>query len=281
MSGIVTTQNGKIQKRSAPEPSNLAQLLERMRGEIARALPRHITADRMARVTLTALRTNPDLMHSDPASFLACVMQSAQLGLEPNSPLGLAYLIPRRDRDTGGTTCTLQIGYQGMLELARRSGQILSIEADVVYEGDRFLFEKGDNPRIEHVPGDEDDPKKITHAYAIARLKDGGIQRAVLTRRKIERARAANRSPRRSPWDTHFDEMARKTAIRALYKMLPKSAEMAAAAAIDEAPEIGRSQLAAMDATIHDAVRTQGLELPDEAGETPAEGEIVDAAASE
>lgn len=272
MSGPITSTNGQIQRRE--EQPQLVRLLESMKSEIARALPRHITPDRMARIALTALRTNRDLMRSDPQSFAACVMQAAQLGLEVNSPLGLAYLIPRR-RGPGFET-TLQIGYQGMLDLARRSGQLVTIDVDVVYEGDHFVFRKGDNACIEHEPRGEDDPKKITHAYAIAHLKGGGIQRVVLTRKKIEKAKASSASGSKGPWGTHYDEMAKKTAIRALFKLLPKSAEMAIAAAVDEAPEIGASQVGAMDLGVHDALARHGLEAPpDDAIEhDPGSGEV-------
>ncbi len=259
MAGPATDGNGKIvKKREEPE---LVSQLESMRTEIARALPRHITADRMARIVLTALRTNRELMQSDRMSFVACVMQASQLGLEVNSPLGLAYLIPRKKN--GRVYTTLQLGYQGMLELARRSGQIASIDADVVYDSDHFVYRKGDDPKIEHEPRGEDDPRKIVFAYAIARLKDGGIQRTVLTRKKIEKARSAAASSS-GPWSTHYDEMAKKTAIRALYKLLPKSAEMAIAAAVDEAPELGLTQTAAMDIDVRGAIERQGFEGPSE-----------------
>lgn len=259
---VATNQNGQIQKRKEA-PATLAQLVQSMVPEIARALPKHITPDRMARIALTALRQNPDLAACNQASFAACLMQCAAIGLEPNTPLGLAYLIPRNS-GRQGKECTLQFGYQGLLELARRSGQIMEIDADVVYEGDLFTYRKGDNACLSHEPRGEDDPKKITHAYAVVKLKDGGVQRKVLNRKKILKAKSASASGDRGPWGTHFDEMAIKTALRAVCKLLPRSAELAMAIAIDEAPEVGIAQSRAMDQDVIATVARMGHEVSDE-----------------
>lgn len=239
MASPTTTQNGQIQPRSngaavAPKPANagLVGLLQSMGPEIARALPRHLTPDRMARVCLTALRVNPDLMRCTPASFMAAIMASAQLGLEPNTPLGHCYLIPYKD------TCQLILGYQGLMELALRSGKVTSIKAVVVRQGDRFEFEQGLNDKLIHVPAGNDDAP-ITHVYAVAKIKDGDPIFTVLSRPQIDarRKRGASGMGRKTPWDTDFEAMAQKTAIRALFKWIPKSAEMATATVLEDATE--------------------------------------------
>lgn len=272
MAGPQTDNSGQIQRRAEKPGRALADLVNGMKGKIAEALPKHITPDRMARVCLTALTTNNDLARSDPSSFLSCVLQASQLGLEVNSPLGLAYLIPRKDK-SGNFYTTLQIGYQGMLDLARRAGQIVSIEAEVVYAGDHFVHRKGDNPLIEHEPRGEDSPEKITHAYAIARLKDGGIQREVITRKQIDKSRALG--ARSGPWSTHYAEMARKTVIRRLYKLLPKSAEVAYAMELDERADLerDRAQAGAFSPEVQEILASTGHKLP-----ADTEAEVLDVA---
>lgn len=238
----MSEQTQQIEKRRSPA-NTLAELLMGQKDQIALAIPKHMTADRMLRVSMTALRTTPKLAECTPASFLSCIMSAAQLGLEPNTPLGYAYLIPRKNKDkaTGRTVteCTLMIGYQGMQDLARRSGQLRRIHAYVVREGDHFAWTLGINPDIQHTPASGNEGKPITHAYAVARLKDGDDVFAVLTRGDIEkrRKRGASGSGIKTPWDTDYDAMALKSAVRALWTFLPKSAEMAMAVSVEEAHE--------------------------------------------
>jgi recombination protein RecT len=263
MASPTTAENGRIQKRSQQPGSGLIQLLDSMKGEIAKALPKHLTPDRMARVALTALRTNPDLMNATPQSFAASIMMLAQIGLEPSTPLGHAYLVPRRNH--GKLEASIMIGYQGMLELARRSGQVRAIWAYAVYEGDDFVVEYGLAPTIRHAPRFEGPrtEKTLTHVYAAARLKDTDDPIfVVLTKREIEGYRARGQGG--GPWKTDYEAMALKTAIRRLYRWLPKSIEIASALRVDEAPELGRSQLEVLDPAVRDAVERQGLELPPE-----------------
>lgn len=270
MAGPKTDASGQIIKK--PEQPQIITLLDSMKGEIARALPRHITPDRMLRVALTALRTTPDLLKCTTASLLGSIMSAAQLGLEPNTPLGMAYLIPYK------TTCQLIIGYQGYLDLARRSGMVAQPYAHVVREGDEFHYLYGLYPDLKHVPsGDvERESKPITHVYAVAHLigKDVGppIFR-VLTKPQIDKRRARSASAKSGPWVTDEEAMTLKTGIRAIWPWLPKNAEMATASALDEAPEIGRAQAEQWDPKIIDAMRNHGVVVEAEtANEENADG---------
>lgn len=231
------SETQQIEKRRTPA-NTLAELLMGQKDQIALAIPKHMTADRMLRVSMTALRTTPKLAECTPASFLSCIMSAAQLGLEPNTPLGHCYLIPRKNKQKV-TECTLLIGYQGMQDLARRSGQLRRIHAYVVREGDHFTWTLGINPDIQHTPASGNENQPITHAYAVARLKDGDDVFAVLTRGEIEkrRKRGASGSGIKTPWDTDYDAMALKSAVRALWAFLPKSSEMAMAVAVEESHE--------------------------------------------
>lgn len=257
MSGPKTDSTGQIVKRADAEPQ-LISLLSRMRGEIEKALPRHVTADRMLRVSVTALRTTPDLLKCSTASVLGSIMSSAQLGLEPNTPLGLCYLIPYKG------VCQLIIGYQGYLELARRSGLVAAPYAYVVREGDHFDYTLGLYPSLTHQPSKDADreDKPITHVYAVAHLvgKDVGppIFR-VLTKPQIDKRRKRSFASNRGPWVTDEEAMTLKTGIRVLWPWLPKTAEMASAAAIDEAPEIGQAQIETWDPSIIEAMKREGV----------------------
>lgn len=277
--GPNTSSNGQIQPRAQAQVEkkggDLAGLLKSMEGEIARALPKHITPDRMARVCLTALRTTKDLDRCTPASFLAAIMACAQLGIEPNSPLGHAYLIPYKDKRNNVINCNLILGYQGMIDLALRSGRVTSIKAYVVREGDRFEMEHGLHEKLVHVPsGDEDAP--LTHAYAVARIKDGDPIFTVLSKPAIEKRRKKGGSGfgAKTPWDTDYEAMAMKSAVRALWKWLPKSAEMANAQAVDDAAE-RRAPISYAVPEIGEALTAAGLEEPIDVADEPAAEEVT------
>lgn len=261
MGAIQTSSNGQVQREAKAQPS-LAQMLAGMGKELERALPKHVSADRMMRIATTALRANPDLAKCNQMSFLGCVLSAAQLGLEVNTPLGQAYLIPRKSKDHG-MECTLQIGYQGFMDLARRSGEVSAIYAEAVYQGDAFGYELGLEKKLSHKPsedpGREDGP--LTHVYAVAKLKSGEALFAVLTRSQVEKYRKRGGDRRFSPWDSDYEAMAKKTAVRRLFTWIPKSAEIAGAVALDEAPELGRPQVAVFDSNVTAALEARGIEV--------------------
>lgn len=231
---------------------NLIQLLQKSKKQIEMALPKHMRPDRMLRIILTELRQTPKLAECDPMSFMGAVVKAAQIGLEPGSQLGQAYLVPY------GKECQLIIGYRGFIALARRSGEIKSITARVVRKGDEFNISYGFDESFDHKPlgfGDgaplpdgytNDDA--ITAAYAVAKLKDDGAQGEVLPRWKLDQRKKFALSkvydPKKAslPWNAHFEEMCRKTAVRSLFKYLPMSIELDSAIAMDESAESGHSQ---------------------------------------
>lgn len=282
MSGPTTTNNGQIQKRDESPERQLAKLLEQLGPQMARALPAHMKADRMARVALTALRTVRELAKCSPASFAACIMTLSQLGLEPCTPLGHAYLIPRWNSKLQGLECTLIIGYQGLIELARRSGEVGSIWATPVYSGDRFVVKYGLAPTIEHEPDftKPRPPEALSYVYAVAKLKSSPDPVfVVLTRSEVEsyRMRGASGMKTKSgkaistPWDSDFEAMALKTAVRRLFRWLPKSIEIASALEVDERQSA--PTLSVVSDAVADAVAGQGLELP-----ADTEAEVLDVA---
>lgn len=219
-------------------------LLEKAKPQLALALPKHLTADRLLRVALTAVQRTPDLLNCDRLSLLGAIMQAAQLGLEPDGVLGHAYLVPF------GSQVQLIPGYKGLIALARRSGEISSIAAHVVYERDQFIYAYGLDEKLIHVPAATDERGKAVYAYAVARFKDGGHAFEVMSFQQIEAIRKLSRAATRGPWVTHWDEMARKTVIRRLAKYLPLSVEFQRAAALGDLADAELPQDLSMEVDI-------------------------------
>lgn len=222
------------QKAQAPartQGNDVMSLIKRMEPAIKRALPRQISSERFSRIVMTAVRQNPKLQTCTAESFLAAMMQSAQLGLEPNTPLGQSYLIPY------GRDAQFQLGYQGMLTLAYRTGEYQSIYAHGVYENDEFEYEYGLGEKLIHIPADDPQGEPIYY-YAVYKLQNGGYGFVVMSRTQIERHRdkysQAAKQGRHSPWATDFDSMAKKTVLKQLLKYAPKSVEFASALVADE-----------------------------------------------
>lgn len=224
-------------------PLSVNSLLESQRKQIEMALPKHMKPDRMLRIALTEMRLNPKLSECDPMSFLGAIIQCSQLGLEPSSAFGQVYLIPFRNNKRGGTMEVQVIpGYKGLIELARRSGVISSISARCVYEKDHFEYVFGLDETMVHEPyAGLEDRGQLTHAYTVAKFKDGSYHFEVMNRNEIEKIRAGTRYPN-PVWETHYDEMAKKTVIRRICKYLPLTPEMAEAATLEAMPEKEQSQ---------------------------------------
>jgi recombination protein RecT len=212
-------------------------MLEQMKGEIARCLPKHLTPERMARIAMTELRKTPKLQECDPMSFIAAIMQASQLGLEPGI-LGSCYLIPFNNNSTGKVECTFMPGYRGFLDLARRSGQIVSLVARAVYANDEFSYEFGLKEDLIHKPA-MNDRGELVAVYAVAILKDGGHQFDVMSKKDVDLIKNQSKSKNNGPWVTHYEEMAKKTVLRKLFKWLPCSVEMQKAVSLDELQEAG------------------------------------------
>jgi len=204
---------------------------------IGAALPKHMDPMRMMRVIVTAAEKNPRLFECTAMSLQKCIVEVSQMGLEPDGIRGHAYLIPYNNRKENRYECQLQLGYKGMIELALRSGKVASIHAELVYEGEHFVWEEGTAARLEHRPAlDLAEDAKVRCAYAVAQLADGGSVHVVLRMKDIAKRRASSKAQRiDSPWNTHWEAMARKTAIRALASVLPQSPELQQAAVVDEA----------------------------------------------
>lgn len=241
---------------------------EQARQQLAAVAAKHMSPERLMRVTANAIRTTPKLQQCEPLSFLGALMQCAALGLEPNTVLGHAYMIPFENRRKGVVEVQVVVGYKGLIDLARRSGHITSISANIHYsDDDLWEYEEGTEAKLRHRPGAQDGDK--LHAYAIAKFTDGGHAYVVLPWAQVIKIRdgsqgyqtAVKYGKKDSPWMAHEDAMAKKTAIRALAKYLPLSVDFRDAVQVD-----------------HDAgsrVDYAGFALHPEGGAT-IEGEYVD-----
>lgn len=225
-------QEGAVAKDA---PKTIEDYLKQMAPAMAQALPKHMDVDRLMRLTMTTIRTTPDLRNADMGSLLGGVMQAAQLGLEPGL-LGQCYLLPFKNNKKGITEVTFIIGYKGMIDLARRSGHIQSIYAHAVYENDDFEYELGLNPTLKHKPSMDTDKGGYIGSYAVAHFKDGGYQMEFMPKAEIEKRRQSSPGGRSkySPWNNHYEEMANKTVIRHMWKYLPISVEIQQSVAHDE-----------------------------------------------
>ena len=199
---------------AAPKKNkSIKALIRDNEAELAKALPAVITPERFARIATTAITRTPELGVCTPASFMGALLTSAQLGLEPNTPLGQAYLIPYNNHKTGEKECQFQLGYRGMIELAHRSGELKDLSAQVVYENDTFEYELGLEPKLKHVPA-MSNRGNIAWVYAVYHLNSGGFGFEVMSYDDIEQHRRKYSKTRNSPWDTSWEAMAKKTVIK-------------------------------------------------------------------
>lgn len=224
----------EIAPRTPPKATDAAiALIERFRPEMAKVIPRTMSAERMVRVCLTALRKTPKLLDCSHQSLMAAMMSAAEMGLEPTGVLGMGYLIPY------GKEATFVPGYRGLLSLAYRTGEILSVTCEVVRKKDEFRFANGIEQELRHVPTEDPDTGDMTHAYAILRLKGGGYIVTVMNRRQIEAIQRSSRSGSSGPWQTHPEEMWKKTVLKRALKLAPVCIEVAQAIDADDAAENG------------------------------------------
>ena len=207
------------------EADTIAKFLERSKGELAKALPKWITPDRMMRIALTEFRKTPKLLECTPQSQLASVMQCAQLGLEPGSGLGHAWLVPFFNTKAGVLECIMIIGYRGMIDLAIRSSHVSTVSAEVVYEKDDFDYAFGTSQFLRHKPPLDVDRGKPLYAFCLAFMRDGTPQFTVMSAKEIGVIRDSSLKKAKgfSPWKTNEMEMWKKTTVRRLFKYLPAS----------------------------------------------------------
>lgn len=235
MGALTKAAEGKgIQQQQG---KSLAEVIKSQWPKIEAVMPKHLSSERLYQLTLSTINHEPKLGQCDIATLLGCVMKCSALGLEPSAVdgLGRAYILPYRNGKRGTMEATFILGYKGMIDLARRSGQIESIAARAVYEGDVFEYEFGLNETCRHVPqAIERTPDKLTHVYMVCRFKDGGYYMDVMTKAEVDTIRKRSKAGTSGPWVTDYEAMAKKTVVRRAFPYLPVSIEAQSAAAADE-----------------------------------------------
>lgn len=240
-------------------------LLANYKNQIALALPKHMNADRMARIALTVIRKNKKLEECNPISLFGAIIQASQVGLE----IGIhAHLVPFYNNKTKQYEVQMIPDYRGLMHLARNSGDISSISANVVYDADKFDYQFGTGSFLHHKPA-RGDKGEVMGAYAIAKYKDGDNQFDYMTVEEIAKIRDRSKAKDSGPWITDYDAMAMKTVVRRLCKYLPVSIELQTAVRLDETHDIGESQgnMAILDAEFDTTAAVSGkpeVNMPEE-----------------
>lgn len=225
-------QNAPAQRR----PATLSEQIRNMESQFAMAAPKGMEAQQLVRDALTAIRQNPQLAECTHASVLGGLMTCAQLGLRP-SVLGHAYLVPFRNKGT--LEAQLVVGYQGLVDLAHRSGQIKSLIARTVYENDHFDVDYGLEDKLIHKPAMVGDKGHPVAYYAIAKFNAGGHAFIVMSHDEMLAYKQKNvKLGKFGPWVDHFEAMAHKTCVRQLSKWMPKSTELATAVEVDDSVRV-------------------------------------------
>lgn len=269
---LIQKQGGQMSAAKA-EKKTMQAYIKAMAPAIQKALPSVITPERFTRMVLSALSSTPKLAECSPQSFLAAMMTAAQLGVEPNTALGQAYLLPYRNH--GNMECQFQLGYKGLIDLAYRSGEVSVIQAHTVYENDVFEYELGMDPKLRHVPAKADRGEAVAY-YAMFKTKDGGYGFEVMSVDDVQRhAQRYSKSygSGSSPWRSNFDEMAKKTVLKRALKYAPLKSDFVRGVAQDETikAELSDEMYAVPDETVFEA---EGEEIGSTAVDTET-GEVI------
>lgn len=269
---LIQKQGGQMSAAKA-EKKTMQAYIKAMEPAIKKALPSVITPERFTRMVISALSATPKLAECSPQSFLAAMMTAAQLGVEPNTALGQAYLLPYRNH--GQMECQFQLGYKGLIDLAYRSGEVSVIQAHTVYENDVFEYELGMDPKLRHVPAKADRGEAVAY-YAMFKTKDGGYGFEVMSVDDVQRhAQRYSKSygSGSSPWRSNFDEMAKKTVLKRALKYAPLKSDFVRGVAQDETikAELSDEMYAVPDETVFEA---EGEEVSSTAVDTET-GEVI------
>lgn len=272
-----TDIKNQLSNRTQSKAENFNTVIKRELADnfsaIKSIVPKHMTPERLARITLTAISRTPKLAECTPASIVGAVMNCATLGLEPNL-IGHAYLVPFWNGKTGAMECQFQIGYKGYIDLIRRTGDVSKIYAETVYENDLFVYIKGEDKRLLHVPFDQlhllenfvprrdsefmdlmmsaalaeiknrnpKDQGKPVRYYSAYRLKDGSFDFVTMTEEQcLAHAKRFSKNKDKKTgeltgiWVEHKEQMSKKTCIKEMTKMMPISIEIQEKLTTDEA----------------------------------------------
>lgn len=229
--GTQSALENKLSQKNVPQnkPQTILDVIESRKDQFASAMGNGLDVNKFLRIATFSIRTNPKLMECTAPSLLSALMQSAQLGIEPGV-LGHCYLVPFKSYKTGKTEATFIISYKGMIELARRSGNIESISARVVYENDEFDYDYGLEEKLVHKPA-KGPRGNMIFVYIVAKFVGGGHYFEVMSKDEVDEVMKQSKSfdkkkgEASGPWKDHYEEMAKKTVVRRAWKYLPISVD--------------------------------------------------------
>ncbi len=232
----MTAQNSNQTSIVLGSKAELMKILETpaMTRGIKAVAGKYLTADRITKMMLLAANRQPKLFNCTPRSFLDSCMKSAELGLDFGGATGQAYLVPFRNgplskkHNRTVLDCTFIPGYQGLIELCYRGGSATYVDAQIVYQKDRFTYNLGSEPRIVFEPNlDEEDRGDVKCAFAAIRLKDSPYPKLeIMTKKQLLAIKERSKAKDSGPWQTDEPEMMRKTVLRRALKYIPKTPEI-------------------------------------------------------
>ena len=242
-------------------------LIDQSKAAIAEAAPQGTDVARFLRLARLAVVMNPQIQDCEPSSVIRALMQAAALGLDPTGTIGLpggCYIVPYRDRKSGKLRAQLQIGYKGFIDLLHRSGVVRAVEAQVVHQADHFVVRYGLNPELLHEPAITPDRGPVVAVWGLVHLRDGSPVFTVMTAAEIEqhRQRYVKATGDDSPWQTAWDEMAKKTVLLKLLRRLPPSPVTQRAEEVEleaESASDAAAELATASAEVATAIRQREL----------------------
>lgn len=244
---------------------------------LSQLLPKTCTPDRFIQIVGNALIKNSYLLKLDKISLIDSCLKCAEDGLLPDGRE--AALVPM------GNKVQYMPMVAGILKKIRNSGELLSISANVVYRGDDFDYCLGDDEKIIHKPNLDVEPTmdNILFVYAIAKTKNGGIYRSVMTKNQINAVRNKSQAHiaftakkvKTSIWNDHWEEMAKKTVIHRVSKRLPMSTDLVNIINSDEmqmdTPTINKSNIfdSYKENSINSEIITESIEVDDDCDVSP------------
>ena len=263
---VATTGNSVPVSMKGLKSSQVIEIFDKYKDQIAQAVPKHLTADRVIQLATTLITRTPELAECSTQSLLGAVMQASILGFEPVAALGQCYLLPFNNTATGKKEVQFIIGYRGMLDLTRNSGQIKDIYAQVVYSNDAVSYEFGLEPKLTHKPA-LTDRGSLIFVYAVAHFNNGGYAFDVMSKHDVDKIKNMSKAggSKYSPWNSGFyDEMAKKTVLRRLFKMLPTSVSRAAETSDEKVIENTAFKAGELDLNAVQTVEPSAIETVDE-----------------
>lgn len=228
------TETGKNLPAENKDYSIFSDFMERHKRDFEMVIPSHLKPERVMRLAISACRRNPELLTCDLQTVVGGLLEASSLGLEVNSPMRHASLIPFRNNKSRKKEAQLIIEYRGLVELMLRHPKVISVFGNVVYSRDVFTVQYGTNEKLEHIELEEADRGEIRGFYAYCRMTEDAYRFVYLSKAKVDGIRDkysagyknAKSAGAPTPWVDNYEEMGIKTAIRRLERFVPKSPEL-------------------------------------------------------